>query len=243
MRDWLGSFTNIQTQIEKTVATDFADYGLTHPLLQYTLQADGGAAGSSNTVIARIEFGASKSGRIFERRPDESFVNLISPDDFNRLPRAAWQLRDRRIWSFTSSNVLSLTVHQLGVTRRYLRDPEGEWTFAPGYHGPPGVNWPSLEEGVHRLGELSAVYWSGVGDAPEQEFGFAAMDFGLSLEVKRGDKTETCSIEFGGRSPYSYPYASVVRNGQRLIFEFPADLYDNFVERDMTIPAALRYHP
>jgi len=243
MRDWLASFTNIQTQIEKTVATDFADYGLTHPLLQYTLQADGGAAGSSNTVIARIEFGASKSGRIFERRPDESFVNLISPDDFNRLPRAAWQLRDRRIWSFASSNVLSLTVHQLGVTRRYLRDPEGEWTFAPGYHGPPGVNWPSLEEGVHRLGELSAVYWSGVGDAPEQEFGFAAMDFGLSLEVKRGDKTETCSIEFGGRSPYSYPYASVVRNGQRLIFEFPVDLYENFVEHDMTIPAALRYHP
>jgi hypothetical protein len=82
-----------------------------------------------------------------------------------------------------------------------------------------------------------------VGDAPGREFGFAAMDFGLSLEVKRGDKTETCSIEFGGRSPYSYPYASVVRNGQRLIFEFPVDLYENFVEHDMTIPAALRYHP
>ena len=79
MRDWLASFTNIQTQIEKTVATDFADYGLTNPLLQYTLQADGGAAGPSNTVIARIEFGANKSGRIFERRPDESFVNLITP--------------------------------------------------------------------------------------------------------------------------------------------------------------------
>jgi hypothetical protein len=243
MRDWLASFTNIQTQIEKTVATDFADYGLTPPLLQYTLQADGGAAGPSNTVIARIEFGASKSGKIFERRLDESFVNLISPDDFNRLPRAAWQLRDRRIWTFDSSNVLSLTVHQLGGTRKYLRDPEGQWTFAPGYHGPPWVNWPSLEEGVHRLGELSAVWWSGVGDAHGREFGFARTDFGLSLEVKRGGKTETCSIEFGGRSPYSHPYASVVRNGQRLIFEFPADLYDNFVEHDMTIPAALRYHP
>jgi hypothetical protein len=243
MRDWLASFTNIQTQIEKTVATDFADYGLTHPLLQYTLQADSGAAGPSNTVIARIEFGAGKSGKIFERRPDESFVNLISPDDFNRLPRAPWQLRDRRIWTFDSSNVLSLTVHQLGGTRKYLRDPAGEWTFAPGYHGPPFVNWPALEEGVHRLGELRAVYWSGVGDAHWREFGFATMDFALSLEVKRGDKTETCSIEFGGRSPYSYPYASVTRNGQQLIFEFPVDLYENFVEHDMTIPAAMRYHP
>jgi hypothetical protein len=236
MRDWLASFTNIQTQIEKTVATDLQPYGLAHPLLQYTLQA----AGPSNRVIARIDFGASGNGRIFECRPDESSVNLVSPDDFDRLPRAAWQLRDRRIWTFDSSNVVSLTIHQLGGTRKYLRDPEGEWTFAPGYHGPPFVNWPSLEEGVYRLGKLHAVYWSGVGDAGE--FGFAKMDFSLSLEVKRGDKTEICSIEFGGRSPYTYPYASVVRNGQRLIFEFPVDLYENFVEHDMTIPAALR-HP
>ena len=242
MRDWLGSFTNIQTQIEKTVATDFAEYGLAPPLLQYTLESEGAASGTSNALIARIEFGAGKNGRIFERRPDESFVNLVSPDDFNRLPRAAWELRDRRVWSFDTSNVLSLTVHQLGATRKFLRDPQGEWTFAPGYSGPPAVNWPALEEGVHRLGELRAVYWVEGSDAQARDFGFAKTDFSLSLEVKRGDQTETCSIEFGGRSPYSHPYAAVARNGQRLVFEFPADLYDNFVEHDMTIPAALRYH-
>jgi hypothetical protein len=50
-------------------------------------------------------------------------------------------------------------------------------------------------------------------------------------------------VEFGGRSPYSHPYASVMRDGQRVVFEFPADLYENFVEHDLSIPAALRYHP
>jgi hypothetical protein len=243
MRDWLACFTNIQTQIEKTVATDLAVYGLKRPLLQYKLQGGGGAGGQSNNLVAQIEFGTNKSGGIFERRPDETFVNLINPDDFNRLPRAAWQLRDRRIWTFESSNVVSLAIHQLGATRKYLRDPEGEWTFAPGSHGPPLVNWPSLEEGVHRLGHLSAVYWSGVGDAHGQEFGFAQKDFSLSLEVKYGSRTETCSIAFGDRSPYSYPYASVVRDGQKLIFEFPVELYDNFVEHDMTIPATARINP
>jgi hypothetical protein len=87
---------------------------------------------------------------------------------------------------------------------------------------------------------LRAVYWSGVGD--NRNFGFAQADFNLALEVKQGGKTETYSIEFGGRSPYTYPYASVLRNGQRLIFEFPVDLYENFVEPHMTIPAALRHH-
>jgi hypothetical protein len=237
MREWLSSFTNIQTQIEKAIATDLSEYGLTNPLLQYTLQRDGS---KGDPTIARIEFGTNKSGRIFERRPDELSVNVISPEDFNRLPRVAWQLRDRSIWSFDSSNVVSLTVHQLGKTRKYLRDPQGEWTFAPGYHGPPIVNWLRLEEGVYRLGHLSAVYWSGVGEAARRQFGFAGTNLNLSLEVKHGDRTETNSIEFAGRSPYSYPYASVELNGEKLIFEFPADLYDNFVEHDMTIPASAR---
>jgi hypothetical protein len=236
MRDWLASFTNIETQIEKTVATDFADYGLDHPRLKYTLT-------SSNSTVAQIEFGVNPAGRVFERRLDESFVNVIDLADFYRLPSAAWQLRDRHIWSFDSSNVISLTVHQLGGTRKYLRDPDGGWTFAPGYHGPPFVNWPSLEEGVHRLGDLKAVFWSGVGETNLALFGFPKANFSLSLEIKQRGEVVTNSIEFGGRSPYTYPYASVVLHGQRLIFEFPVDLYENFVESDMTIPAALRYHP
>jgi hypothetical protein len=49
-------------------------------------------------------------------------------------------------------------------------------------------------------------------------------------------------LEFGARSPYSHPYASVVRDGQRLIFEFPVDLFENFVEPDLSIATALRRH-
>jgi hypothetical protein len=238
MHDWLAAFTNVQTHIEKTVATDFEQYGLApHPALRYTLLA----GPNSSNVIAQIDFGAN-AGRIFERRPDESFVNLIAPDDYASLPRLAWQLRDRHIWSFDSSNVVSLTVHQQGATRKYLRDPDGGWTFAPGYHAPPEVNWPALEEGVFRMGKLQANYWSGVGDAHWKEFGFDTADFNLTFEIRRGDKTELDSIDFGGRSPLSYPYASIVRDGRRLFFEFPVDLYDNFVDHDMTIPAALRYH-
>jgi hypothetical protein len=237
MHDWLASFTNIQTQIEKTVATDFADYGLDHPRLQYTLKS------ASNGIIARIEFSTNATGQVFERRLDESFVNIIDPEDFYRLPSTAWQLRDRHIWHFDSSNVVSLTIHQHGGTRKYLRDPDGEWTFAPGYHGPPFVNWPSLEEGVHRLGELKAVYWDGIGETNLSQFGFAQADFSLALEIKDGNQVVTNTIEFGARSPYTHPYASIVQGGQRLIFEFPVDLYENFVESDMTIPAALRYHP
>lgn len=82
-----------------------------------------------------------------------------------------------------------------------------------------------------------------MGDDSLERFGFAKADHNLEFEVKRPNGVETLRIEFGGRSPYTHPYASVVRDGQRLIFEFPADLFENFVEHDLTIPAALRYHP
>ncbi len=239
MEDWLGGLTNIPTEIEKTVVADFSPYGLTRPALHYTVKF-GPAAGG--LPAAQIDFSTVHNDKVSERRADESSVNTISGGDFDRLPRVSWQLRDRSIWNFASSNVLSVTVHQLGGTRQYLRDPQGDWTFAPGYHAPPFINSPSLEEAVHRLGELRAVYWDGVGNDHLERFGFAEADHSLELAVKRPDRTETLRLEFGVRSPYSHPYASVVRDGQRVIFEFPVDLYENFVEHDLSLPAALRQH-
>jgi hypothetical protein len=261
MEFWLSCLTNIPTSIEKTVVADFSEYGLAHPSLRYSIQFNPEAGSNAAT---QLDFGTNKNGQVFERRTDEDFVNTIGADEFGRLPRASWQLRDRRIWNFDSSNVVSVAIHQGGATRKYLRDPDGNWTFAPGFHGPPGINSFSLEEGVHRIGSLTAVYWDGLGGDSLARFGFPPYDHGLKFEdsgglgfwslwfaeadhslefeVRGQDGAETLRIEFGGRSPYYHPYASIVRDGQRLIFEFPADLYDNFVELDLSIPAALRYH-
>jgi hypothetical protein len=159
---------------------------------------------------------------------------------FDHMPRVSWQLRDRSIWNFDPSNIVSVAIHYLGGDRKYLRDPSGEWTFAPGYHGPPFPNWPQLNETLYRLGRLRAIYWDGIGDDPSDKFGFKDADHRVTLEVKTSDKTEQLEIEFGRRSPYLHPYAAVVKDGQRLIFEFPVDVFDNYVVPVMTLPAALR---
>jgi hypothetical protein len=240
MKDWLDGLGGIPTAIEKTVVADLSPYGLTKPALRYAINF-GARAGTNLT--AHVEFGTNQMNQVFERRTDEDFVNTVALDQFDRLPNASWQLRNRRIWSFETSNVLSVTVHQLGGTRKFVRDPDGAWTFAPGFKGPPFINSSEMEEAVHRIGQLTAVYWDGHGDSNLERFGFAKVDHNIEFEVKRPSGTETLRIEFGIPSPYSHPYASVVQNGQRLIFEFPADLYENFVEHDLTVPAALRYRP
>ena len=240
MQEWLAGLTNVELAIEKMVVADWTPYGLATPQVVYKLQ---GAGGGSNRLLAQIDFGASAAGGTFERREDESSANVIPSAEYDRLPRVSWQLRDRGIWSFAGSNVVSVAIHYLGGDRKYLRDPLGEWTFAPGYHGPPFPNWPQLEETLYRLGRLRAVYWDGIGDDPTDQFGIRAADHKVTLEVKDGAQTRTLQIEFGRRSPYLHPYAAVVEDGQRLIFEFPVDLFDNFVVPSLTLPAALRQKP
>jgi hypothetical protein len=237
---WLATFTNMPAEIAKAVVTDFSDYGLSHPFLQYKVRFSPRAGAQTE---ARIEFGVNQAGKAFERRLDEDFVNTVNREDLDRLPRVSWQLRDRQVWSFESSNVVSVTIHQLGGALKYLRDPEGNWTCAPGYNSQVAINSPGMEECVLRMGRLRAIYWDGVGGEHMDRFGFDKTAHEVEFEVKHSATNEIFRIQFGSRSPYLHPYASVVRDGQRLIFEFPADIYGNLVEPNLTLFTARYHHP
>lgn len=235
MEYWLNALTNVPTEIVKTVVTDFTPYGLNHPILQYTIRFN-------DQEEARIEFGTNQAGNVFERRIGEDPVNTINPADFGRLPRLSWEMRDREVWNFQASNVVSVTVHQLGGTLEYLRDPDGNWTYAPGFNNQVAINSPALEECVFRLGQLRAVYWDAVGGQPQDNFGFAKTSHDVALTVKHGATNQIFRIQFGARSPLTHPYASVERDGQHFVFEFPVDLYEGLVEPNLSLFSA-RYHP
>jgi hypothetical protein len=236
MEYWLAQFTNMTTEIAKRVVTDFSEYGLMHPALQYTVRfrPDAGAH-----TEARIDFGTNKTGHVFERRLDEDFVNTASSDDFDLLPRASWELRDRAVWDFASSNVVSVMIHQRGGELKLLHDPDGGWTYAPGYNNQVPINSSGTEACVFEMGRLRAIYWDGVGEEHLERYGFPQADFQVAFDVKQGGTNETYRIQFGGRSPTHYhPYASIMRDGQRLIFEFPAGLYEKFVWPNLTVYTA-----
>lgn len=233
----LDTFTAAEIEREKTVVADVAAYGLKPPLAQFTLKSST-MGDAPDYAIAHLQFGTNGTGRIFERSTDEESVNSIAPEHFARLPRISWQLRDRRVWTFDPKKVVAITIRQQGFVRKLIRDPFGNWTFAPGYNGI--LKQDSLEECVARMGELKAYYWSSIGDANLDRFGFTETDHQVTFEVKNGDRTENYSIAFGKESDYLFPYATVVRNGQRLVFEFPLDVYSEFVRNDLTIPPAFR---
>src|ERR1019366_5226366 len=133
-------------------APDLPAYGLATPTRQITLRS---AAGDTNGVIVHLSFGTNQNNEVFVRRADEDFVYAITTNDFNGLPEAGWEFRERRIWNFIEGDVAQITLHQNGKTRQIVRNGPNKWSFAAGSQGI--INPPAIEETAHRFGGLTAA--------------------------------------------------------------------------------------
>jgi hypothetical protein len=213
-------------EFEREVVTDFTTYGLNPPRRQYILKGalTNAAAGSTNQVLAQVDFGNPAGPKLFARRSLENSV--VTAVDNGRLPRAAFELRERRLWNFTTNQIASITVQQRGQTRRLLRTGPAQWTLGPGAAGT--VNPFGLEEAAYRLGRLRAERWVACGEAQLAPFGIPAADYQLTVELAPAEKAKPLSIRFGATAPSGRRYAAVELEGQPgpLIFECPLDIYE-----------------
>ena len=200
---------------------DLPAYGLAEPRRQIVLRsAITNGAGPTNIIVADLAFSPPKDEKVFVRRADENPVYAIRLVDYEKLPVAAWQLRERRLWNFTTNDVARLTIRQDGKVRELERNGTNSWGFAPGSQGM--INDLAVEEAVYRYGELAAASWVARGAEQLPAHGFNTNKLALTFELKNGTKH---SVEFGGASPAPYPYAATLVDGQIWIFEFPLGLY------------------
>ena len=241
VNEFIGGLCTMEVvEFVKDVVTplDLATYGLAPPARQFLLKSGrpNGAPGPTNTILAALDLGASQGDRVFARRADNlaidgNSVYAMNLADCQRLPSSSWQFRDRRIWNFTESEVVRLTIHYNGRVRELLRTSTNQWAFAPGSQGV--INEFAVEETVHRLGELSAVRWVDRGSQNRARYGFSENSHRLSIETKQGGKW---NLEFGTAVVTGSPSACVSVEGQDWFFEFPWALYQ-YVQSYLTIPA------
>ncbi|HVY70894.1 MAG TPA: DUF4340 domain-containing protein [Verrucomicrobiae bacterium] len=226
----LGWFVHTLNHLEvmefvRDVVPDFTPYGFTTNCPQYTLfstRTNGGA--STNVALAQIQLGSRTNNSVLARRTDESSVYGLSYLDAFNLPQFPYQLRDRHIWSFTTNEVLSLTVSFHGQTRRVTRNATGQW-ISPGANPLIG---PMAEEVAYRLGRLEADRWTGRGMDVLPAFGFDKAAHQVTVEVKVGEKVESRVLQFGAISPLRTPYAAVLLDGQPAVFVLASDIYNPY---------------
>jgi hypothetical protein len=217
------------TEYVKDVVTtpDLAAYGLATPQLQICLRS---TVGDTNATFAQLDFAVQTNG-VFVHHAGEDFIYAGAPEDYNRLPESGWEFRDRRIWSFSETNVARITLRQSGKTRVLIRDAVNKWSLAAGSQGI--INPPALEETTHRLGELTALGWVARNVTEPEKFGLAPDNLEITVELKNGDKFSTA---FGTELPSAHTaLAAVTLDCERWAYVFPPTLYQ-FVVTYFTIP-------
>jgi hypothetical protein len=220
----------LEGNVEKDFVTDFATlYGLAPPAMQFFVKAAAtNAAGSpTNRVLAQLDLGARADGKVFARRPDEQSVYSLPVTEADRLPVGAWQLRDRRVWSFNTNQVARVKVRQRGYEREMIRNGPAAWSFAEGSQGV--LNDFAVEEAMHRLGQLRAGRWVARSAAARPLHGFRDDGHKITIELKNGARPSVLTLEFGGPSPLQIPYALAELDGEAWVFEFPVPLYFDIV--------------
>jgi hypothetical protein len=226
MKQCLDRMAKLEGLLEKDVVTDFGSYGLEPVARRYFLKNTiTNATGQvTNRVLAQLDVGALRGEAVFARGAEDTAVFTVPLREIVHLPYAAWQLRDRRVWSFTTNQVTRVSVRDNGYTRQMMRNGSGSWVLAPGSEGV--VISEAVEEALYQLGDLRAALWVARGDERKQDFGFKDDGRKITVELKNGDKPQTLSVEFGGKAQASgYPYAMAAVDGQNWIFEFPIRLH------------------
>jgi len=238
--DRLNSLQRVDLFKEVVTALDLPNYGLAPPTREYVLKT--AAATSTNDPIARIEFGTNQADRIFVRRSDETSVYTMPIEEIESLPQAAFELRDRRIWSFTTNQVSGATIEFKGKTYKLQRGANGRWGIAEGSQGM--VNPFAIEEAMYRFGQLRSKAWDACGHFDGARYGFGDPPHRISIEVNAGDRPKTLTVEFGDQqSPSGGPYARVDLEAGQTVFDFPFEIFHVYNEVLRNLTAAVGASP
>ena len=239
MRDFLETLANLESVPvnnqfsvkENVLPAELAKWGLAPPTRQYILSQTATnplAPGTlTNQVLVELDFGSVTDDRdkVLARRTDESSIYAARLPDFTKLPATSLQMRDRHIWRFAESNVVSLSVRQEGQTMKVLREGDFKYSLAPASTGSIDPNDPMIEAALGDLGELDAANWIEYGEINRERYQLSDRGTQITVELRQEGRPTTLSLDLGGWSPQKLRYAAVRLDGQNWVFELPAKLY------------------
>ena len=204
-----------------------AEKGLAPPSRQYVLRwtANGGAA-PTNAHTVCLQFGATNTAnQVFARRTEELCIYSVNLADFQRLPAAGWQLRQRRIWDFSIDEVASVITRSDGKTNQLVHVAANAWASPPLVYRDP-VKLFQIESTVRPLGQLSAVAWVGHGAETRPRLGFKDTDPQVTIELRNQTRL---TVDLGPGSLSGLPCAAVTLDGEPWVFEMDPLLYRDVI--------------
>jgi hypothetical protein len=198
---------------------DLKQFGLTAP--RYSLALFGGA---TNGLLMKVDFGAHKTDdTVYARRSDETPV-YVTPLEELILPREGWRLRDRRVFDFQPTDVVSITF-LLNDERMPLPRKGNAWSEDQ-------IKNAEIEEAIFRLGRLHAYKWSSKGADRLATLGITNSSVEIEFGINRGSGVVPIKLHFGRKTVRDNVYAATILPGdtEPTAFEFPAKLFEQVAQ-------------
>jgi hypothetical protein len=234
MRSFLATLVGMEVErinnhvaVDDGVVLDDPRFGLATPARRYIIKR----SGATNETVAELDFGLVKDDHIFVRRgdcPEESSVYALALSNYTKLPANAMQLRARRIWDFSETNVEKITIRQGGKSQELIHKGQGKWSIAAGSQGM--IDELQVEVGAQELGFLEAQNWIQRGDEDRARFGFGERSLQITVELKENGHPRMLTLGLGGIAPDGLRYGDArMDDGQNWVFELPPVLLERVI--------------
>ena len=217
-------------------ADDFKKYGLANPWLN--LEINGTSVGGDRWKES-ISFGTVDTKLAAARANDEPTIIGLPREQAILLPKEAFKLRERRLWSFATNQVAGVTIQLDSKPTQFVRLPNSTWRSADN-KALDQIQSAMLEETIYRMGVLSAVGWVAEGEAAMEATGIQPGANQLTAEVDTADGPKQFQLEFGDKGPLGRTRVMTGQYGTPTIFSAPNEFTNIYFAALQTLGLAKR---
>ncbi len=215
---------------------DFKKHGLANPWLN--LEINGASVGGDRWK-ERIAFGTVDTRRAAARANGETTIIGLPREQAILLPKEAFKLRERRLWSFATNQVAGVTIQLDNKPTQFVRLPNSTWRSADN-EALDQIQSAMLEETVYRMGVLSAIGWVAEGKPAMEATGIKIGANQLTAEVDTADGPRRFQREFGDKVPLCRTRGMTGQYGTPTIFSAPNEFTNIYFAALQTLGLAKR---
>jgi len=217
-------------------AADFKKHGLANPWLN--LEINGASVGGDRWRES-IALGSVDTLRVAARANDEPVIVSLPREQAILLPKEAFKLRERRLWSFSTNQVAAVTMTLANKPTRFSRLPNATWRSADN-EALDQIQSAMLEETVYRMGVLSAIGWVAEGKPAMEATGIKIGANQLTAEVDTADGPRQFRLELGNKGPLGRTRVMTGQYGTPTIFSAPNEFTNIYFAALQTLGLAKR---
>jgi hypothetical protein len=221
---------------ENAVADDFEKYGLSKPWLNLEIN---GTSVRGDRWKESIAFGTIDSKRAVARANGEPTIIDLPREQAILLPKEAFKLRERRLWSFATNQVAGVTIRLDNKPTQFVRLPNSTWRSADN-EALDQIQSAMLEETVYRMGVLSAIGWVAEGKPAMEATSIKIGANQLTVEVDTADGPRQFRLELGNKGPLGRTRMMTSQYGTPTIFSAPNEFTNIYFAALQTLGLAKR---